>query len=82
MDLKERLLVGNVLIEILKEQTAELDDPYHDELPMFIKRAVMVQLRMKRFYHKYQEPPEMLDQLEAIENIIKNMIELQNKRCC
>jgi hypothetical protein len=80
MELKDRLNIGNALIEILQEQTSKLKDPYDDELPMFIKRAVMVQLRMKRFYHKHNEPPEMLEQLETIEKIVKDMMALQNNR--
>jgi hypothetical protein len=80
MELKDRLNIGNALIEILQEQTSKLKDPYDDELPMFIKRAVMVQLRMKRFYHKHDEPPEMLEQLETIEKIVKDMMALQNNR--
>jgi hypothetical protein len=80
MELKDRLNIGKALIEILQEHTVKLKDPYDDELPMFIKRAVMVQLRMKRFYHKHDEPPEMLEQLETIEKIVKDMMALQNNR--
>jgi hypothetical protein len=80
MELKDRLHIGKALIEILQEHTVKLKDPYDDELPMFIKRAVMVQLRMKRFYHKHNEPPEMLEQLETIEKIVKDMMALQNNR--
>jgi hypothetical protein len=80
-NLKDRLYIGKVLIDILEEQVAKLNDPFDDELPIFIKRAIMIQLRMKRFYYKHQEPPEMLEQLETIEKIIKNMLELQNKKC-
>jgi hypothetical protein len=35
---------------------------------------------MKRFYHKHDEPPEMLEQLETIEKIVKDMMALQNNR--
>jgi hypothetical protein len=80
MELKDRLNIGNALIEILQEHTSKLKDPYDDELPHFIKRAVMVQLRMKRFYQKHNEPPEMLAQLETIEKIVKDMMALQNNR--
>lgn len=80
MELRDRLNIGKALIEILQEHTVKLKDPYDDELPMFIKRAVMVQLRMKRFYHKHNEPPEMLEQLETIEKIVKDMMALQNNR--
>ncbi len=79
-NLKDRLYIGKVLIDILQEQTAKLNDPYDDELPMFIKRAIMVQLRMKRFYHKHNEPPEMLEQLETISSIIEKMLKLQNSK--
>jgi hypothetical protein len=80
MDLTERLFIGEVLVEILGEQTAKLNDPYDDELPIMIKRALMVQFRMKQFYHKHNEPPEMDTQLEKINSIIKSMFELQNKK--
>lgn len=80
MELKERLHVGKVLIEMLEEQTAKLNDPYDDELPMFIKRAVMVQVRMKRFYMRHGEPFELKEQLQAIEEIIKRMVDLENSK--
>lgn len=80
MELKDRLFVGNALIEILKEHTDKLDDPYCEELPMFIKRALIVQVRMKGFYHQHNEPPEMLEQLEMIQGIVKKMMDLQNSK--
>jgi hypothetical protein len=80
MELKERLHIGKVLIDMLEDATAKLTDPYDDELPVFIKRAVMVQLRMKRFYHTHERPPELLAQLDTIEGIVKRMTELQNRK--
>jgi hypothetical protein len=80
MELKDRLYLGNALIEILKEHTDRLDDPFDEDLPDYIRRAIMVKMRMRGFYTQYGEPPEMLEQLETIENIIKSMMELQNKR--
>jgi hypothetical protein len=80
MDLKERIFVGQVLVDVLGEYTAKLTDPYDDELPFMINRAIVVQLRMKRYYHKHDEPPEMDEQLEKINSIIKSMLELQNKK--
>jgi hypothetical protein len=80
MELKERLHIGKVLIEMLEVGTRKLTDPYDDELPVFIKRAVMIQLRMKRFYHTHNQPPELLEQLDTIEKIVKRMTELQNSK--
>lgn len=80
MELKDRLFVGNVLIDILKEYTDKLNDPYCDELPLYIHKAMMVQVRMKGFYHQHNEPPEMLLQLETIEGVIKKMMDLQNSK--
>ncbi|HSX39116.1 MAG TPA: hypothetical protein VLI92_00810 [Candidatus Saccharimonadales bacterium] len=80
--LTERLLIGKALISVLEEATSQLDDPYDDSLPEMIKKAVMAQLRMKNFYSKHNEPPEMFEQLEQMDIIIKRLFELQNKKCC
>lgn len=80
MELKDRIFVGKALIDILKEHTDKLDDPYCEELPIFIKRALVVQIRMKGFYHQYNEPTEMLEQLETIQGIVKKMVDLQNSK--
>jgi hypothetical protein len=80
MELKERLHIGEILIEMLQSATAKLNDPYDDELPILIKRSVELQLRMKRFYFMHDQPPELLSQLETIENIIKGLTELKNKK--
>jgi hypothetical protein len=82
VDLAEKILVGRVLIDILDEQTVKLDDPYDDELPMFIHKAMIVRLKMKQWHSTHGQPPEMVDQLEQMDKIIKRLMELQNKKCC
>jgi hypothetical protein len=80
MELKERLHIGKVLIDMLEDATAKLNDPYDDELPVFIKRAIMIQLRMKRFYYNYEQPPELLEQISIIEGIVKRMTDLESRK--
>lgn len=82
MELEDKILVGEVLTKVLDEQTRGLDDPYMDELPMFITRALSVQMRMKKFYRSENCPPQMLGQLNLLETIIKRLLDLQNKKCC
>jgi hypothetical protein len=81
MELEDKILVGEVLTKVLDEQTMGLDDPFADELPMFIYRALTVQMRMKKFYSSENNPPQMLAQLNLMERIIKRLLDLQNKKC-
>jgi hypothetical protein len=81
MELEDKILFGRVLIAVLDEQTAKLDDPFDDELPQFIKRAMMVKFKMKNFYFSHNQPPEMDEQIERMDGIIKRLMDLQNKKC-
>lgn len=81
VDLTEKMLVGKVLINLLDEQTVNLEDPYDDELPVFINRAMIVRLKMKQWHNTHGQPPEMIEQIDQMDKIIKRLMELQNKKC-
>lgn len=78
MELKERLYMGKVLIDILNEQCASFDI-FDDEWPDLVKRTLMVKLRMTAFYRKHGEPPEMQEQIDRIDDILNRMYEAQAK---
>lgn len=82
MDLTEKLTMGKVLMDILDVQTNELNDPFDDKLPEIISRAIRTQLQMEKFYLKQDKPPEMVEQLEKMSEIIKRLTELQNNKKC
>lgn len=81
MSYEDKLKVNKALLEILANEIRKLDDPYADELPLFIHRAMMAKLRMKSFSMTHGEPPEMTDQIGQMDAIIKRLQDLQNKKC-
>lgn len=78
MKVSDRLLIGKILVDELERLAAEFD-PYDDELPEIIKRAMMTKQKMKIFYKKWGEPPELLKQIEQIDSVIKKLEQLHNK---
>lgn len=70
MDLAMRLTVGKILVNefgrIVDE--SELDDYEIDEV---VKRASFTYLKMKLFAKKYDDPPELIELTERLNNIIK-----------
>ena len=81
MELTDKIRIGEILVDVLDREIAKLDDPFDDELPAFIVRAIGVQSRMKRFSMAHDDPPEMQVSLDKMDAIIKRLMDLQNKRC-
>jgi hypothetical protein len=78
MKIEDRLTVGKILIAEFGRLAGQLD-PYDEQLPDIIKRALMTQLKMKAFYDKWDKPPQMLEQLDQMDLIIKRLEQIQNK---
>jgi hypothetical protein len=81
MNMEERIRVGEILIDLLDRETKSLDDPYADELPEFITKAYSIKLRMVRFAMESKMPLEMSRQIVKMDEIIKRLSDLQNKKC-
>lgn len=79
MDVQERVYMGKILIDILEDQSTKFS-VYDEEWPEIIKRALMVQLRMRRFHAKHNEPPELMEQIDRLSKIVNKMLEAQSKR--
>jgi hypothetical protein len=78
MDLSDRFMVGKILITEFGRLAEEID-PYDDDLPEIIKRALYTRLKMKCFCIKYDEPPEMVEQLAMMDSVIKTLELKQNR---
>jgi hypothetical protein len=81
MSYESKLKVNDVILELLEGEISKLDDPYADELPIIINRAMMAKLRMKSFSLRNGEPLEVANQITKMDEIIKRLMDLQNKKC-
>lgn len=78
MEITERLLISKVLISKMSEILDQID-PYDDELPAIFAKTLHLKMKMKMFYAKHDEP-ELLEQLNLVETLIKKIEDIQNKR--
>ena len=78
MEVKERLEMSRVLLGELERLTGQLT-PNNRELPEIIGKSLQLKVKMSLFYIQHQ-PPELLDQIELLDTVIKQLKELNNKR--
>lgn len=78
MEIEAKLELSRVLLSELNRLTGRLS-PNDVELPEIIEKALLLKLKMSLFYRQYQ-PEELLDQMEILDSVIKQLKELNNKR--
>lgn len=78
MQIEDRLLIGNILVNEFGRLASELD-PKDARLPEIINRASMCYLKMKIAFRKWNEPPEMVEQMFRMDAIIA-MLEGKQKK--
>lgn len=79
MEIPERLKMSRVLLGELEKNIVDLA-PYDDEFDEIYSKAMHIKMKMKIFYARKGEPPELLEQLNLIDSIIKKIEDIQNKR--
>ena len=80
MELEARVKIGEILISEFERLSKELD-PHDEELPRIIKRAWIAKLKMRMFYDTTERSPELLSLINKLDEVIKKVEELHNKRC-
>ena len=78
MEVEERLEMSRVLLDELERLTGQLT-PNNKELPEIIEKSLQLKVKMSLFYIRYQ-PQELVDQMELLDSVIKQLKELNNKR--
>jgi hypothetical protein len=78
MELEDRLRLSQSLLSELERLTGRLT-PRNRELPEIIEKALLLKVKMSLFYIEYQ-PQELLDQIQTLDSVIKQLKELNNKR--
>jgi len=78
MDIPERLKMSRVLLGELEKNIVDLD-PY-DEFDEIYSKALHIKMKMKMFYTRTGEPPELLEQFDLIDSVIKKIEDIQKKR--
>ncbi|MGB8079815.1 MAG: hypothetical protein WCF83_05015 [Pseudolabrys sp.] len=78
MEVEERLEMSRVLLDELERLTGQLT-PNNKELPEIIAKSLQLKVKMSLFYIRYQ-PQELIDQMELLDSVIKQLKELNNKR--
>ena len=78
MTVKERILIGKILIERFSELADEVSS-YHEELPVIIIKANLAKFNMVKYYEKWDKPPELLECIEQMDTIIKKLEQKQNR---
>lgn len=78
MEVEERLEMSRVLLDELERLTGQLT-PNNKELPEIIEKSLHLKMKMTLFYVRYQ-PEGLVDQIELLDSVIKQLKELNNKR--
>ena len=78
MEVEERLEMSRVLLDELERLTGQLT-PNNKELPEIIEKSLHLKMKMSLFYIRYQ-PEGLVDQMELLDSVIKQLKELNNKR--
>ena len=78
MEVEERLEMSRVLLDELERLTGQLT-PNNKELPEIIEKSLQLKMKMTLFYVRYQ-PEGLVDQIELLDSVIKQLKELNNKR--
>jgi len=79
MDIPERLKMSRVLLGELEKNIVGLE-PFDDEFEEIYSKALHIKMKMKMFYIRTGEPPELLEQFGLIDSVIKKIEDIQNKR--
>ncbi len=78
MDISNRFEVGRILINEL-EQAVDNLSPYDEKLVEINKRANSIKRNMIIFYERWDRPPELFEQIEIMNSVIKKLEQLHNK---
>jgi hypothetical protein len=78
MEIEAKLELSRVLLSELDRLTGRLS-PDDVELPVIIEKALLLKVKMSLFYIQYQ-PQELVEQMEILDSVIKQLKQLNNKR--
>ena len=78
MESTEKLRFGRILLDELEKAVSELD-PNSELLPEIIKKSNIIKLKMLIAYRNMDKSPEMLEQINQLESIIKKVEQMHNK---
>jgi hypothetical protein len=78
MGIDAKLELSRVLLSELDRLTGQLT-PNDVELPIIIEKALLLKVKMSLFYIRFQ-PEELVDQMQLLDSVIKQLKELNNKR--
>lgn len=79
MDISDRFEVGRILVDELERAVDNLS-PFDEKLIKEIKiRANSVKRNMIIFYQRWDRPPELFEQIELMNSVIKKLEQMQNK---
>ena len=77
MNIPDRLKMSRVLLGELEKNIVGLE-PFDDEFDEIYSKALHI--KMKMFYTRTGEPPELLEQFSLIDSVIRKIEDIQNKR--